>query len=84
MLVTLENQVFPVLGVGGGPTDFLKNKKNSNKSKICTHSEFTLLLGGRGEPICNHSVSLVFRGMGCISVFYILETTLHLGKRRGG
>lgn len=32
---------------GGGHTDFFK-KKISNKSKICTHSEFTLLLGGGG------------------------------------
>lgn len=44
--------------------DFLK-KKISNKSKICTHSGFTLLLRGKTY----HSVSFVFRGMERILVF---------------
>lgn len=53
---------------GGGHTDFFK-KKISNKSKICTHSEFTLLLGGGGDLSAITRFPLFSEGWNAFSSF---------------
>lgn len=60
-----KNQVFPVLGAG---IDFQKEKKKiSNKSEICTHTDFTQ--NKNKTPICSRSIFFVFRGWNAFGRF---------------
>lgn len=81
MLVTLENQVFPVLGVGH--TDFFK-KKIPTRVKF-VHILSSLFCSG-GKTYLQSLGFLCFQRDGMHFCLYKFgeETTLHLGKRRGG